>query len=325
MKLSQFADPKLLHPDSISPEIRQRNAKISHAMSALPDWWIIGPPAFRKSQREGALGFPPTVFSERATTRVIDGPAGQLRLREFLPKQEAPRGVYLHIHGGGWVIGGADMQDAMLLALADHAQVAVVSVHYRLAPECPYPAAPDDCEAAAMWLVSNAKSVFGTQQLLIGGESAGGHLSAVTLQRIKRKTGRCPFVGANFNFGVFDMGLTPSARAFGNDRLFLRTIDMLKFRDAFLPSFENLQDPDISPLYGDLRDFCPALFTVGTSDALLDDTLFMHSRWMAAGNVGHLDVYPGAPHGFFRLGDDHTSESLDRQVHFMESLLTGFH
>ena len=80
------------------------------------------------------------------------------------------------------------------------------------------------------------------------------------------------------NFGVFDLGLTPSARAFGNERLFLRTIDMLEFRNAFLPNIENLQDPDISPLFGDLRDMCPALFTIGTSDALLDNSLFMHAR-----------------------------------------------
>jgi acetyl esterase/lipase len=322
MTPSQFADPKLLHPDSVSPDIRHRNAHIAQVMGALPEWWEIGPPAFRKSQREGAMGFPPPVFSERASTRIIDGPDGPLRLREFLPAQGALRGVYLHIHGGGWVIGGADMQDAMLLTLADRAQLAVLSVHYRLAPEHRYPAAPDDCEAAAMWLVANAKRLFGTETLFIGGESAGGHLSAVTLLRLRQKTGRCPFAGANFNFGVFDMGLTPSARAFGNERLFLRTIDMLEFRNAFLPSLENLQDPDISPLYGDLRDMCPALFTIGTSDALLDDSLFMHARWLAAGNVGQLDVYPGAPHAFFRLGDEHTRQSMQRQINFLAMLLT---
>ena len=321
MTQSQYPDPNLLSPDSIGAEIRQRNTQIAQAMGALPEWWVIGPPAFRQSQREGAGVFPPPVFSDRATTRIIDGPAGPLRLREILPSQGAPRGVYLHIHGGGWVIGGADMQDTMLLTLADHAQLAVVSVHYRLAPEHRYPAAPDDCEAAALWLVDKAKDVYGADQLFIGGESAGGHLSAVTLLRLKRKIGDCPFAGANFNFGVFDMGLTPSARAFGNDRLFLRTIDMVEFRNAFLPDLENLRDPDISPLYGGLHNLCPALFTVGTSDALLDDSLFMHARWLAAGNAGQLDVYPGAPHGFFRLGDEQTSKSMQRQIHFLKELL----
>jgi acetyl esterase/lipase len=319
--MNTYPDPALLHPGSIATEIHQRNAQIAQAMSALPEWWIIGPPAFRQNQRAGAGVFPPLVFSERANTRAIPSDAGPLRLREFLPATGQPRGVYLHIHGGGWVIGGADMQDTMLLALADHAQVAVVSVHYRLAPEHRYPAAPDDCETAALWLAENSAAVFGTDQLIIGGESAGAHLSAVTLLRLRQRLGHCPFSGANFNFGLFDMNLTPSARAFGDERLFLRTIDMVQFRDAFLPGPHNLHDPDISPLYGDFRNLCPALFTIGTRDALLDDSLFMHARWLAAGNKGHLDVYPGAPHAFFLLGDMHTQNSIAQQIQFILSQL----
>ena len=319
--MNTYPDPALLHPGSIAPEIHQRNAQIAQAMSALPEWWIIGPPAFRQNQRAGAGVFPPVVFSERATTRTISSDAGPLSLREFWPASGQPRGVYLHIHGGGWVIGGADMQDTMLLALADHAQVAVVSVHYRLAPEHRYPAAPDDCETAALWLVEHGLTVYGSDQLIIGGESAGAHLSAVTLLRLRQRLGHCPFSGANFNFGLFDMNLTPSARAFGNERLFLRTIDMVQFRDAFLPGAHNLDDPDISPLYGELQNLCPALFTIGTRDALLDDSLFMHARWLAAGNAGQLDVYPGAPHAFFRLADAHTQSSMAQQIQFIASQL----
>ncbi len=316
-----YPDPALLHPSSITPEIHQRNAQIAKAMAALPEWWVIGPPAFRKNQREGAGVFPPVIFSERATTRTIESEAGPLRLREFLPSTGKPRGVYLHLHGGGWVIGGADMQDSMLLTLADHAQVAVLSVHYRLAPEHRYPAAPDDCETAALWLLDHCAAIYGADQLIIGGESAGSHLSAVTLLRLRQRLGFCPFSGANFNFGLFDMTLTPSARAFGDERLFLRTIDMLQFRDAFLPGEHDLRDPDISPLYGDLQNLCPALFTIGTRDALLDDSLFMHARWLAAGNTGQLDVYPGAPHAFFRLADAHTQSAMTQQIQFICSLL----
>jgi len=198
------------------------------------------------------------VFSEPASTRTIESKAGPLRLREFLPSTGQPRGVYLHLHGGGWVIGG---------------------------------------------------------------ESAGAHLSAVTLLRLRQRLGHCPFSGANFNFGLFDMNLTPSARAFGDERLFLRTMDMVQFRAAFLPGEQNLRDPDISPLYGDLQNLCPALFTVGTRDALLDDSLFMHARWLTAGNQGQLDVYLGAPHAFFRLGDAHTQSAMTQQIQFICSQL----
>jgi acetyl esterase/lipase len=107
-------------------------------------------------------------------------------LRVISPAQ--PRGIYLHLHGGGWVLGGADMQDPMAERVADNTGQAVVAVEYRLAPEHPYPAGPDDCEEAAVWLVQNGKKEFGTDALTIGGESAGWHLTAAT----KRYASRAP-------------------------------------------------------------------------------------------------------------------------------------
>ena len=80
----------------------------------------------------------------------------------------------------------------------------------------------------------------------------------------------------------------------------LRTIDIIKFSEAYLSTVNkgNWRDPDISPLYADLKEMPPALFTIGTRDALLDDSMFMHARWIAAGNQAKLAIYPGGPHGF---------------------------
>ena len=89
------------------------------------------------------------------------------------------------------------MQDPMLERIADNTGQAVVAVEYRLAPEHPYPAGPDDCEAAAAWLVQNGKKEFGTGVLTIGGESAGGHLTAVTILRMRNRHGYTGFRGAN--------------------------------------------------------------------------------------------------------------------------------
>ena len=66
---------------------------------------------------------------------------------------------------------------------------------------------------------------------------------------------------------------------------------------TYFGTVENLRDPDVSPLFADLRDLCPALFTVGTGDTLLDDTVFMAARWELAGNDTELAVYPHGPHG----------------------------
>jgi acetyl esterase len=105
-------------------------------------------------------------------------------------------------------------------------------------------------------------------------------------------------------YGAFDLSLTPSQRLFGNTRPVLRTIDMQQFYNAFLPTITDQRVPDISPLYADLKNLCPALFTVGTKDALLDDTLFMHARWVAAGNEAELAIYPGGAHGFTLFPND---------------------
>jgi acetyl esterase len=290
-------DPALFRPDAVSRETRALNEAMVKVLTGTPDWWVAGAAATRAARRRGDGPFPAPVMSSRARTRQISGKDGhELTLRIIAP--DHPRGVYLHIHGGGWVLGGADMQDPMLEQLADNTGLAVVSVEYRLAPEHPYPAGPDDCESAAMWLTRHAKAEFGTDALTIGGESAGGHLAAVSLLRMRDRHGYTAFRGTNLVYGAYDMTMTPSQRAFGNERLVLRTSDIVQFANAFLPDVPDRRDPDISPLYARLHNLPPALFSVGTSDALLDDTLFMHARWIAAGNNAELDIYPGAAHGF---------------------------
>jgi len=251
------------------------------------------------AHRSSQLGGPP---SDRAIDRTITGPAGPIRLRTFTHEQ--PAGVLLHIHGGAWMAGSTEMMDLLHEMIVDQCGVAVVSVDYRLAPEHPYPAGPDDCEAAACWLVEHAADEFGSDRLLIGGESAGAHLAAVTLVRMRDKHEAADrFLGANLVFGAYDLSRTPSQRgvgvAPGTDILDGSGVPL----DLFLPgrSPEQRRDPDVSPLYADLRDLPAALFSVGTNDHLLDDTLFMAARWECAGNRTQLLVYPDTPHGCIAL------------------------
>jgi acetyl esterase/lipase len=236
----------------------------------------------------------------------IPGPGGDLTIRTFVPPGEV-RGAYLHLHGGGWVLGSSHQQDVGLWQLACEAGVAVASVDYRLAPEHPFPAGPDDCEAAALWFLDGGAAGLGApERYVIGGESAGGHLSALTLLRLRDRHGRTPFAAANLVFGVFDLSMTPSQRRWGDRNLILSTPIMAWFYDCFLPGTtdEERRSPEISPLYADLSGMPPALFTVGALDPLLDDTLFMAARWAAAGHAADLRVYPEAVHGFnaFPLG-----------------------
>ena len=312
-------DPALFRADAVAPDTRALNETMVKLMTPLPDWWVIGAETTRAARRRGDGPFPAPVFSARARTFNITGKDGnQIPLRIIAP--DNPRGVYLHIHGGGWVLGAADLQDPMLERLADATGLAVVSVEYRLAPEHPYPAGPDDCEAAAMWLVRNAKAEFGSDVLTIGGESAGGHLSAVTVLRMRDRHGHSGFRGANLVYGAFDLAMTPSQRRFGGTRLVLRTIDIVQFANAFLPAVTDRRTPDISPLYAGLENACPALFTVGTADALLDDTLFMHGRWIAAGNPAELAIYPGGAHGFTLFPNRLAQEAEARMFAFLRQV-----
>lgn len=311
-------DPNLFTAAAISAETKGINDIIINAMKDLPEWWDIGVATFREQRARGEGAFPLAPKSPRAREIEIDGKGNKVKLRIIAP-EESPHGVYLHIHGGGWVLGGADQQDPMLERIANRTGLACVSVEYRLAPENPYPAGPDDCEAAAIWLAKNAKAEFGTDALVIGGESAGGHLSAVTLLRMRDKHGFTGFRGANLVFGAFDMSMTPSQRAFGDERLILRTIDIEKFGDAFLPPHIDRRDPDVSPLYARLHDMPPALFSIGTRDALIDDSLFMHARWVAAGNQAELAVYPGGAHGFIAFPGALAAAANERMDAFLKS------
>lgn len=314
-------DPALFGDAAIDAETANLNTKMIELLTGQPEWWVAGPAAFRAARRRGEGPFPAPVMSSRARTLTITGKDdNELLLRVIAPAQPA-RGIYLHLHGGGWVLGGADMQDPMLERIADNTGQAVVGVEYRLAPEHPYPAGPDDCEAAAAWLLQNGKKEFGTDTLTIGGESAGGHLTAVTILRMRDRHGYTGWRGANIVYGAFDLSLTPSQRQFGDMRLVLRTIDMQQFYNAFLPTVTDRRVPDISPLYADLKGLCPALFSVGTRDALLDDTLFMHARWVAAGNEAELAIYPGGAHGFTLFPNDLSKSATARMDTFLNRVL----
>jgi acetyl esterase/lipase len=310
-------DPALFRPEAIAPETAALNAEILLKLNAGPDPWSIEP-AVRRDLRARGLGpFGAIQRSDRAETIAIDGPHGDIPLRIIRPADGQIRGVYLHIHGGGWVLGAADQQDPRLTRIADRCGLAVVSVEYRLAPEHPYPKGPDDCEAAALWLVKAAPSLFGTPLLTIGGESAGAQLSVVTMIRLRDKHRLTPFIGANLTAGCYDLGLTPSARAFGLERLILSTRDIELFVRHFLVRGGSTLDPDISPLYADLKGLPWALFSIGTRDALLDDTLFMAARWQAAGIECNVAVYPGGAHVFQEFPSAMSEASLARIDQFL--------
>jgi acetyl esterase/lipase len=306
----------VFRPDAVDDETRAYNSQLAAARASTPQVYEVGAVRMREIRRKQWLETTGGA-SPMAEERSIPGPSGTVPIRIFLPDQVT--GVYLHIHGGGFVLGEACASDQRNEAIARTASVAVVSVEYRLAPENIYPAGPDDCEAAAQWLVANARSEFGSDRLLIGGESAGANLAVVTLLRLRDRHGFSGFAGANLIFGVYDLNGTPSGPLLGDAALTLNNRGMEWFADQYVPEPSRRREPDISPLWADLAGLPPALFTVGTLDPLLDDSLFMHARWQAAGNESELAVYSGGPHGFISHPTPIARQAIEREHAFLRT------
>lgn len=288
-------DPRIFDPAAVDAETAKFNKELERILATVPPTHQVDVAVTRAARESGQGAFGPLQTVDEAEWRDISTAGRTQRVRTLVPDEV--HGVYLHIHGGGWTLGAPHHGDVRNWTIARQCKLAVVSVEYRLAPEHPWPSGADDCEAAALWAVENAKREFGSARLLIGGESAGAHLSAVTLLRLRDRHGYAGFSAANLVYGAYDLALTPSVRNWGERNLILNT-PMIDWFTSNVVSREQREDPDVSPLRANLSGMPPALFTVGTLDPLLDDSLFMHARWIAAGNPAELAVWPGGVHGF---------------------------
>ncbi|HEY5412869.1 MAG TPA: alpha/beta hydrolase [Caulobacteraceae bacterium] len=294
-------DPALFKPAGISPEVK-----------AFNDAFLV-----RTPEDGSPFGNPPK--SPRASVRKVAANGVEVEVRIVPPASGSPRGAYLHLHGGGLIMGSAAQDDTLLERIADATGLAVVAADYRLAPAHPYPAAWDDSEAVATWLAKDVKAEFGGDTLQIGGESAGATLAVPTLVRMRDKHGFTGFAAANLSYGNYDTSMTPSQVWVGANRYLLGTQDIRQCSNAYAPDVSKRRDPDMSALYANLKDMPPALFSVGTLDPFLDDSLFVYARWIAAGNQAELAVYPGAPHGFNLIGHPHATPANARIDAFLKA------
>ncbi|KAL2350329.1 Alpha/Beta hydrolase protein [Cryomyces antarcticus] len=307
-------------PSAVSEKTEKYNEKLISIMEGGPRWYEVGPEKYRQMRWNGETPLPkPVVLESGKDIKLPSRDKGrQIPCRVFKPESGNVKGTFLHIHGGGWVLQSEHYQDTMLKFMADKADLTVISVGYRLAPEDPYPAGNEDCFDVAEYLVDNASSEFGGNLSFMGGDSAGGHLSVLTAFELLDTRPKFAFKGLVLNFGAYDCsGFLPQAHHF--DRLLVLDGEiMAKYMEAYLPgkSLEERRDPKISPFYKDLRGLKlpPALFTCGTEDCLLDDTMMMATKWQMNGAEGIVRIYPGAPHGFVFFppgGCEGTEEALE--------------
>jgi acetyl esterase len=233
----------------------------------------------------------------------IPGRRGAVPARLYVPEGAGPASPgLLYLHGGGWVIGSPDTHDRFARDLAAGTGARVVSLAYALAPEYPYPHGLDDCVDAARWLGAHGAGLgIDPERLLVGGDSAGGNLTAATLLRL-RDEGGPTFRGAIYIYGAFAVSFaTPSIEAWGERDLILSRKVMEWFRGLYLGAAASSADPYVSPLCGNLGGLPPAVLVVGTLDPLLSDSELYADALRRAGVPAELHVFPDGPHAFVQI------------------------
>jgi acetyl esterase len=230
----------------------------------------------------------------------VPGPGGEIGVRVYRPEGEGPLPLVAYLHGGGWVIGSLDGFDPLCRALANASGAVIASIDYRLAPEHPFPAAPDDARAAVRWLAEHAEELGGDPARLgIAGDSAGGNLATVTARRLRDDGGPALRFQALI-YPVCDSALnTPSYREF-EQGFGLSAESMQRFWNLYLDGSDG-RHADASPLHApDLSGLPPAFILTVAADVLRDEGEAYARALEAAGVPVTLRRYDGPIHGFFR-------------------------
>ena len=270
--------------------------------AALPKLWELGPQAARAAMRSRLLGGKDTPIGA-VEDRTIPGPTGAIPVRIYTPVGggSAPLAGFIFFHGGGFVIGDLETHDDLCRGLANGSMCRVLSVDYRLAPECPFPAAVEDCWAATQWICAHAAEFGIAGPIAIGGDSAGGNLAAVVTQLAKAGGPKLAFQLLIYPVTQLGGPDTPSMRENAKG-YFLERESMQWFTRLYCPDAAHRSDPRLSPLLAaDLSGLPPAYVVTAGFDPLRDEGKAYADKLDAAGvPVTYVD-YPGMIHGFFSM------------------------
>jgi monoterpene epsilon-lactone hydrolase len=245
----------------------------------------------------------------RRTAVVAEGFSGEWL---EVPQSRAER-VLLYLHGGAFMFRFPAVHARLVARLCRRLGARALMVDYRLAPEAPFPAAPDDCHAAYRWLLAGGQA---PRDIALGGDSAGGNLALVTLQRIRTAGEPLPACAVLLS-PVVDFTL--SSRSVltheASDPMF-RLAGLVAMRGFYAPP-ERYLDPDVSPLYGDFAGLPPLLFQVGGIEMLCDESVRAAARAHAAGVAVELEIWEHMAHVFQALPVPQARAALDRIGEFV--------
>ncbi|MEZ5727282.1 MAG: alpha/beta hydrolase [Burkholderiaceae bacterium] len=246
---------------------------------------------------------PPAMASVKDFT--VPGRDGEIPVRSYRPAGSADDTmlpVLVYLHGGGWTIGDCDTHDVLCRELANGAGCAVVSVDYRMGPEHRFPAAVHDCIDATAWVAANAESLnVDPARIAIGGDSAGGNLSAV-VALAARDAGGPALAFQLLIYPATDMRLAMASHG-RNGSGYLLTSDLIGWFRGNYVGPEQYDDWRASPLLAEsFVNLPPALVLTAGYDPLVDEGKAYADVLAAAGVPVEYVCYEGQIHGFITMG-----------------------
>ena len=247
--------------------------------------------------------------------RIEAAEAAGLPAEWIIPDTENNGGVLLYLHGGGYLFGSPRTHRSLVASLARKAHARALVIDYRLAPEHPFPAAPLDCYAVLEWVAANGAQLgIDGQRIAVGGDSAGGNLSAVVSQMARDRKG--PRIALQLLvYPATRMGADTASYRDCGDGYFLTATAMKWFFDQYLRKPADWDDPLASPLLAkDLSNLPPALVMTAGFDPLRDEGAEYADRLTAAGVPVEYICYRNQIHGFVSMAGaiDEGREFLDR-------------
>ena len=270
----------------------------------FPQTWQQTPSEARLSSRRNArLVDPRPPAMARVESRFCQGPDGPIPMRVYYPREaDAPLPVLAYLHGGGFVVGGLTTHDGVCRALARTGDCIVVSIDYRLAPEHRFPAATEDAIAAFRWVRDNAEALGGAPgRVGIGGDSAGGNLSAVTCLAL-RDAGEALPVYQLLIYPATDMTRSMESHRLFAHGYYLDTQSIDYFLGHYLRNEADQRDWRASPLFADRFDGLPPAMVVTTGfDALRDEGEAYAKKLRDAGVPVHEHCEGSLAHGFANM------------------------
>ncbi|RJG13451.1 alpha/beta hydrolase [Pseudomonas cavernicola] len=252
---------------------------------------LVRPPMPIAGQRAIIRGLTAAAVTPRGIERSSSTLAGRA-CEWHRPAQDSGR-VLLYLHGGAYLIGSPATHRSITSHLAKRCAMAVCALDYRLAPEHPYPAALEDALAAYRELLVQG---YTAEQIVIGGDSAGGNLSLITALRIKQLGLPMPAALVCFS-PLTDATCSQLHKPPAGDPL-LNPAWIQQAAGLFCPAGMDRRDPGLSPAYADLTGLPPLLIQVGEDELLLNDSLRLAEQATAAGVTVVLERYAGLWHVF---------------------------